>query len=85
MGNLVSENFGIIKEYKTSELKEYCEGFLEISKIYGVRTFFALQKNEIKTGKDWILNMYKFECAVEEVPEFRDIAYFHHIIHKPKK
>lgn len=81
-GNVVSENFGLIREYDNSQLHKYCEGFFEIDKIYGVRMFFALQRNELKTGEDWILNMYELECAAEEIPEFRDIAFFHHLILK---
>jgi hypothetical protein len=29
-----------------------------------------------------MLNMYNLECAAEEIPEFRNIAFFHHIILK---
>ncbi|WP_157893107.1 hypothetical protein [Herbinix luporum] len=46
--------------------------------------FFALQRNELKIESDWISKMYKLECAVEETPEFRNIAYFHHVILKHK-
>lgn len=81
-GNAVSANFGTINEYDYCELEKYCEGSFEIDKIYGVRMFFALQRNELKMGSDWISNMYKLECTTEEIPEFRDIAFFHHVILK---
>jgi len=83
-GNAVSENFGVINEYDIRELEKYCEGYFEIDKIYGVRMFFALQRNELKMESDWISKMYKLECAAEEIPEFRNIAYFHHVILKRK-
>lgn len=84
-GNVVSANFGIIKEYSNCELEKYCEDYFEIEKIYGVRIFFALQRNELKIDPDWISNMYNIECAAEEIPEFRDIAFFNHVILKHKK
>ncbi len=44
--------------------------------------FFALQRNELKVESDWISNMYDLECRVEEIPEFRNIAFYHHVILK---
>lgn len=84
-GNAVSANFGIINEYDNCELERYCEGSFEIDKIYGVRMFFALQRNELKMEPDWIANMYNLECITEEIPEFRNIAFFHHVILKHTK
>lgn len=79
-GKASSANFGTINEYDNYELEKYCEGFFKIDKIYGVRMFFALQRNELKMDPDWIINMYQLECSTEEIPEFRDIAFFHHVI-----
>lgn len=84
-GKIESVNFGLINEYDNSELESYCEDKLVIDKIYGIRTFYALQKNELKSDPNWISNMYKLECMVVEKKEFRDIAFFHHIILKNKK
>lgn len=81
-GEAISANFGTINEYDNSELEKYCTGYFDIDKIYGVRMFFGLQRNELKTESDWISNMYALECTAEEMPEFRDIAFFHHIILK---
>lgn len=64
-------------------LEKYCDGYFDIDKIFGVRMFFALQRNELKIEPDWISNMYILECSTEEIPEFRDIAFFHHVILKP--
>ncbi len=83
-GNAVSANFGTINEYEDYELEQYGQGSFRIEKVYGVRTFFALQRNELKTESDWSSNMYQLECAVEEIPAFRDIAFFHHVILKNK-
>jgi SAM-dependent methyltransferase len=81
-GKVISANFGTINEYDNRELEKYCEETFTIDKIYGVRMFFALQRNELKMEPDWISDMYNLECSTEEIPEFRNIAYFHHIILK---
>lgn len=81
-GNATSVNFGKINEYDNCDLEQYSEGSFKIDKIYGVRMFFALQRNELKTEADWISNMYELECTAEEISEFRNIAFFHHIILK---
>ncbi len=78
--NIVSANFGTINEYENSELERYIDGYFEIEKVYGVRMLFGLQRNELKMEPDWISNMFKLECAIEENPTFRDIAFFQHII-----
>lgn len=78
--NVESANFGTINEYEDSELEEYSKGMLKIYKIYGLRIFYALQRNELKTDVNWLTDMYDIECRAEEIPEFRNIAFFHHII-----
>lgn len=83
-GTAVSANFGTINEYDNCELEKYGKGSFEIDKIFGVRMFYALQRNELKTESDWISNMYNLECTAEEIPEFRNIAFFHHVILKLK-
>ena len=82
-GEAVSVNFGTINEYENKDLETYIEGAFRIEKIYGVRMFFGLQRNEFKVEADWVSKMFELECAAEEVPAFRDIAFFHHIILKP--
>lgn len=78
--NAESVHFGTINEYDDRELEEYSKGLLKMHKIYGLRIFYALQRNELKTGEEWFSNMYALECRAEEIPEFRNIAFFHHII-----
>ncbi len=79
-GDAVSVNFGAVNEYENAELEKFANGAFKIDKVYGVRIFFGIQRNELKTEEDWLENMYKLECAAEEVPEFRDIAYFQHVM-----
>lgn len=78
--NVDSVNFGTINEYDDYELEKYSQNKLKIEDIWGLRIFFALQRNELKTGEEWFANMYNLECKAERIPEFRDIAFFHHII-----
>lgn len=81
-GDAVSVNFGAINKYENDELEKFAGGAFKINKVYGFRIFFGLQRNELKTEKDWLENMYKLECVVEAIPEFRDIAYFQHVMLK---
>lgn len=80
--NVASVNFGTINEYDDEELHNYIEGKFTVAATYGVRIFYALQRNELKMEADWLEKMYELECEVEEIPTFRDIAFFHHIILK---
>lgn len=82
--NVASVNFGTIDEYDDCDLETYAKGQLKIDQVYGVRMFYALQRNELKTGEDWLKNMFEIECKAEQIPEFRDIAFFHHVILKHK-
>lgn len=81
-GNDISENFGVINEYDISELEKYSKGLFKIEKVYGLRMFFGLQRNELKMNPNWISEMYNLECTAEEIHEFRDIASYHHVILK---
>lgn len=76
----VSPYFGTIGEYENAELEKYANNAFEIEKVYGVRIFFGIQKNEFKTDENWLENMYKLECEAESIPEFRNIAFSHHVI-----
>lgn len=76
----MSVNFGQIDEYETEELEAYVDGAFGIENVYGIRMFFGLQRNEWKSEPDWKDTMYQMESAAEMAPEFRAIAFFHHVI-----
>ena len=80
--NAESVNFGTIDEYDDCDLETFSKDRVVIDKVFGLRTFYALQRNELKTNEEWLDNMYEIECKAELVPEFRDIAFFHHVILK---
>ncbi len=48
-----SLNFSTIREYDDSELDLYSCGCLKMEKTFGARTFFGLQRNEVKREEDW--------------------------------
>lgn len=59
---------------------------LVVEKILGVRSFFALtQNNNIKFDEDWYRNMLKLEIDVCEIEEFKQIAFFNHLIFKKER
>lgn len=78
----VASHLGTIEQYEDCDLETYSKGKLVIDKVFGLRMFYALQRNELKTSDEWAANMYEIECKAEQIPEFRDIAFFHHIILK---
>lgn len=82
--NLKSGNFGEINIYSNSSLEEYSDFKLYIEKVMGICTFYGLQNNDIKYDPKWITDMKSLEMRVSEFEEFRDIAFFHHIILKKK-
>ena len=75
--NSTSKNFGEIKTYNDNDLSAYS---LEIEKCYGICTFYGLQDNKIKYEKSWLETMLDIETAVSDLEEFKNIAFFHHII-----
>ena len=80
--DVVSANFGTINEYSDADLNRYINGKFITKNKYGLRIFFALQRNEFKEKPEWIDDMFEIESMAEEMPAFRDIAFFHHIILK---
>lgn len=79
--NNTSRNFGQIKVYEDDNL---LVRDLQINKCYGICAFYGLQNNKIKYQKDWLDNMLDIEMSVSELEEFRNIAFFHHLILKKK-
>lgn len=78
-GHNLSKNFGEIKTYEDEML---LVGGLKIDKCYGICAFYGLQDNKIKYQKDWLDTMLDIELSVSEREEFRNIAFFHHLILK---
>ena len=84
-GNSEAKQFGTINyyedEYLLDELRKLSD--YELNKNYGIRTFWDLQQNqEIHKDKEWQKKMIMIENKVSEMDEYREIAFFHHLIMK---
>ena len=80
LGNTSSASFGTIGIYENHDLLEYSEGTLEIKKCHGLRTFYALQDNDIKYSDDWFENMLELELSVCGIDDFCKVSFFNHVI-----
>lgn len=50
-----------------------------IDRYQGIRTFYALQPNEVKSEDGWLDNLTKMELAVCDLTPYKDISFFHHV------
>ena len=80
----VSVNFGEVKEYTCEELAAWCGDGFVTEKTVGIRMFYGLQKNEWKCEEGWEDRLFELESAAGELPVFRDVAFFHHVVSKRK-
>lgn len=54
---------------------------LKTESVFGIRTFWDLQQNQDRHGsEDWQEKMANLEMRVSQIDEYRDIAFFHHLI-----
>jgi len=79
-GGATSNTFGQIYYYNPEDLVNWSEN-LEIKKILGVRTFYALQQNnDLKYEPDWIDKMFEVEMKVCDLEPYKNIAFLHHVL-----
>ncbi|MDR1541301.1 MAG: class I SAM-dependent methyltransferase [Clostridiales bacterium] len=68
--------------YSNSDIIEWagkCGG--KIRDIYGMRTFWALgQDNNIKYTDEWYLNMLLLESKVAEIEDYKQAAFYNHLL-----
>ena len=80
--NSTASKFGAIRYYEDSDVTKWCRD-LYIDKTYGIRTFWDLQQNQEKhSDEEWQEKMIQLEMRVSEMPDFINIAFFHHLIVK---
>lgn len=73
-------NFDDIHYYNDEDILKWCDEFT-IDKIYGSRVFWDLQQNQkIQKDKKWQEQMLSIEKRVSELNEFKDAAFFHHLL-----
>ena len=83
--NSTASKFGAIRYYEDSDVTKWCRD-LYIDKTYGIRTFWDLQQNQEKhSDEEWQEKMIQLEMRVSEMPDFINIAFFHHLIVKKRK
>lgn len=82
--NCDNENnmFGSRDTYSNNYLINYSDKLgLRLDNIYGIRTFFALSSNdEIKYTDEWYDNMLELEMKACNIDEYKNIAFFNHLI-----
>lgn len=75
-----AEKYGTINYYDDSDILKWSSGFI-IENIFGQRVFWDLQQNqEVQQSEQWQKNMIELEHRVQDIDEYRNIAFFHHII-----
>lgn len=80
--NSAASMFGAIRYYEDADIQKWAPE-LFISDIYGIRTFWDLQQNQEKHGdEDWQKKMMQIEMRVSQIPEYREISFFHHLVLK---
>lgn len=81
----VTTKFGKIHYYEDTDISKWCKDLL-ITKTMGMRTFWDLQQNqEIHKNSDWQNKMIDIEMRVSEMEEYKNIAFFHHLIIKKNR
>lgn len=75
-----STQFGAIRYYDDEDISKWNRK-LKLIDTFGIRTFWDLQQNQEKhNGEEWQLKMVQIENRVSKIQEYRDIAFFHHLI-----
>ena len=61
-------------------ISEWVTG-LKCVDCFGIRTFFDLQQNQEKHNlEEWQERMINLEMRVSQMDEYRNIAFFHHLL-----
>lgn len=80
--NSTASKFGAIRYYEDEDILRWVPE-LTISEVFGIRTFWDLQQNQEKHGdEEWQRKMFQLEMRVSQIPEYMDIAFFHHLLVK---
>ena len=80
--NSTASKFGAIRYYEDEDIIKWAPE-LTVSEVFGIRTFWDLQQNQEKHGDEkWQNGMIQLEMKVSQIPEYRAIAFFHHVLLK---
>lgn len=79
-GEASTQSFGTISYYDDEAIIEWNDSF-HLEEVLGVRTFWGLQQNnEPKKESNWQEKMLEVEMKVSKMKEYRNIAFFHHLL-----
>ncbi len=77
-----ASKFGTIRYYEDNDITKW-EPQITVSDILGIRTFWDLQQNQQKHGDEaWQEKMLQLELRVSQIQEYKNIAFFHHLLLK---
>ncbi len=80
--NSTASKFGVIRYYEDDDIIKWVPE-LTVSDVFGIRTFWDLQQNQEKHGdEDWQDKMIQLEMRVAQIPSYKEIAFFHHLLLK---
>lgn len=81
-GNGTTSKFGDIRYFGDEEALRWLPGFT-CERCWGARTFWDLQqKQECHTDPAWQQQMLALEERVSTIPQYQNIAFFHHLLMK---
>ena len=76
----MASKYGVIRYYEDTDIEKWCPK-LAVTKILGIRTFWDLQQNQdIHKEAEWQDKMVEIEMRVSDMDEYKDIAFFHHLM-----
>jgi len=78
--NSTASKFGAIRYYEDDMISKWVPG-LKCKDCFGIRTFWDLQQNQERhASEEWQDQMMKLEMRVSQLEEYRNIAFFHHLL-----
>lgn len=80
--NSTASKFGAIRYYEDDDIIKWAPELM-VSEVFGIRTFWDLQQNQEKHGdENWQDKMMQLEMRVAQIPAYKEIAFFHHLLLK---
>ena len=81
-GNGTTSKFGDLRYFEDEDALRWLPGFT-CERCWGARTFWDLQqKQECHTDPAWQQQMLALEERVSTIPQYQNIAFFHHLLMK---
>lgn len=76
----MASKYGTIRYYEDLDIEKWCPELM-VTKTLGMRTFWDMQQNQdIHKDADWQEKMIEIEMRVSDIDEYKNIAFFHHLM-----